>query len=183
MSKYGIENFTIELLEESNDRNYISSKEQVIIDSLNTHISRNGYNVAIGGYGGDLGNEVNLRRRQTILNFSEEKKNRISKALSISHTGSRRSDKQKEKMSALQKSRGGYGPSEHNADTRKKISDSNTGKVRSEKARQNYSRAAKLRGTGPQLQGKKVSCICCKKEWDLGNYTQHINRKNNNELQ
>ena len=51
------------------------------------------------------------------------------------------------------------------------------GKVRSEQSRQNYSKSAKIRGTGPQLQGKKVSCLCCSKEWDLGNFTQHI-RKN-----
>lgn len=65
----------------------------------------------------------------------------------------------------------------HDEVTKSKISVGNKGKERSEYARQNYSKSAKIRGTGSHLQGKKISCTCCKREWDLGNFTQHI-RKN-----
>lgn len=177
MQKYGIENFKIELLEESEDRNFISGKEQPTIELHETHISKNGYNVAVGGYGGDLGPAANLKRRNTILNYTAEKKEDISEKLSKSHTGLRRTVDEKENMSRLQKERGGYGPTNHTNETCLKISKGNIGKTRTEKARQNYSKSAKLRGTGPHLQGKRISCICCKKSWDLGNYSQHINRK------
>lgn len=183
IQKYGSENFTIEVILESGIREEISSKEDPMIEFYQSRISQNGYNVAKGGYGGDLGPEANAKRRNTILNFSKEKKEDISRKLSKSHTGLRRSEDSKAKMARLQKDRGGYGPSVQTISTRNKISDSNTGKVRTKKAKQNYSSAAKLRGTGPQLQGKRVSCICCKKSWDLGNYSQHTNRKNKNELQ
>lgn len=183
IKKYGCENFAIELLLDSEDREYISSLEEPTIQLLESHISKNGYNVAKGGYGGDLGPEANEKRQKTKLNFSKEKKEEISIKLSLSHTGLKRTDAEKEHMSVLQKERGGYGPINHKIETRNKIAESNTGKVRSELAKQNYSRVAKLRGTGPQLQGKRVSCMCCYKSWDLGNYIQHINRKNKNELQ
>jgi group I intron endonuclease len=181
IQKYGKENFTIELLLESEIREEISSKEDPTIEFYKSRISQNGYNVAKGGYGGDLGPVVNKKRRDTMLNFPAEKKLEISKKLSESHLGSKRSEETKTKMSILQRERGGYGPTRHSEATRSKIKLANTGKKRSECSKRNYSNAAKLRGTGPQLQGKRVSCICCKKSWDLGNYTQHINRKNKNE--
>lgn len=176
IQKYGSANFKIELLEESDNKQYISNKEQPTIEIYESHISKNGYNVATGGYGGDLGPNANLKRKETILNFSEEKKKEISEKLSVSHTGLKRTSDEKLKMSLLQKERGGYGPEKHDAETRNKISKGNTGKKRSEISRQNYRNVAILRGTGPQLQGKKVTCMCCKKDWDLGNYAQHIKR-------
>jgi group I intron endonuclease len=176
MQKYGIEHFGIELLEESDNRMYIASKEQPTIELYNSHISKYGYNVALGGYGGNLGMLANAKRRKTMLNFSADKKTAISRQLSESHIGLKRTEDEKLKMSLLQRERGGCGPKQHSDETRNKISESNSGKIRNETARQNYRNVAILRGTGPQLQGKKISCVCCKKEWDLGNYTQHIKR-------
>jgi hypothetical protein len=94
----------------------------------------------------------------------------------MARIGKKHSTQTKEKMSNLQKDRGGYGPEKHSASTKEKISKGNKGKTRSEIARQHYSDSAKIRGTGPQLQGKKISCLCCNREWDLGNFTQHIRR-------
>lgn len=183
IQKYGSDTFSLEVLLESKNREEISSKEEPTIQLLESHISKNGYNVAKGGYGGDLGSIANEKRKKTMANFSKEKKEDISRKISKSLIGLRRTDDEKYKMGVLQKERGGYGPAVHTDKTRKKIAISNSGKVRTEKARQNYSKAAKLRGTGPQLQGKRVSCICCKRAWDLGNYKQHINREFKNELQ
>ena len=169
----------ITTLNESTDRKYIGELEERTIQFLETNITKKGYNVAVGGYGGDLGPDVNSKRKETIQNLSPEKKLEWSQNLSKSRLGKEHSKETKSKMSTLQKDKGGYGPENHSVDTKIKISKGNTGKVRSDLARQNYSNSAKIRGTGTQLQGKKVSCICCKKAWDLGNFTQHI-RKNKN---
>lgn len=51
MSKYGIENFTIEILEQC-DSNNIDSREIYWIDYYNTYYSKEGYNCTGGGEGG-----------------------------------------------------------------------------------------------------------------------------------
>lgn len=178
IAKYGTDNFTITSLNESTDRKYIGELEDHTIQQLETHISKNGYNIAKGGYGGDLGPTANLKRKMTIENLSPEQKLKWSQNLSKARLGKKRSIKIKNKMSELQKAKGGYGPKKHSVNTKEKISTGNIGKIRSESARQNYSNNAKIRGTGPQLQGKKISCICCQREWDLGNFTQHIRKTN-----
>jgi group I intron endonuclease len=177
IAKYGSELFSITLLEENPDRKYISNLEEPTIQRLKTHISENGYNVARGGYGGDLGAVANSKRKNTVKNLSSEQKQQWTNNLSKARIGKKHSAQTKEKLSRLQKDRGGYGPENHSIKTKEKISKGNTGKIRSKESIQNYSKSAKLRGTGPQLQGKKVGCLCCNREWDLGNFTQHI-RKN-----
>jgi group I intron endonuclease len=176
INKHGKENFIIELLEESIDRAYISNLEEPLILIYNSR--NNGYNVAKGGYGGDLGPEANNKRKHTVKNLSQAKKQEWSNNLSKARLGAKHSIQTKEKLSQLQKDRGGYGPKSHSAITKEKISNGNKGKIRSEIARQNYKKSAKIRGTGPQLQGNKVGCLCCNKEWDLGNFTKHIRKKN-----
>jgi len=177
IAKYGVECFSITLLEENEDRKYISDLEEPFIQRLQTHISQNGYNVAKGGFGGDLGPLVNHKRKETIKNLTPEKKQEWTNNLSVARIGKKHSTQTKEKMSKLQKDRSGYGPKKHSSSTKEKISKSNRGKTRSETARQHYSKSAKIRGTGPQLQGKKVGCLCCNKEWDLGNFSQHIRKR------
>jgi group I intron endonuclease len=178
IAKHGASNFTITALNESDDRKYIGNLEEHTIEHLETHISKNGYNVAKGGFGGDLGSEANTKRKMTMRNLSPEKKLEWSQNLSKARLGKEHSIETKNKMAAQQKDRGGYGPINHSEETKIAISVSNTGKVRSELARQNYSNNAKIRGTGPQLQGKKVSCTCCQRAWDLGNFAQHIRKTN-----
>lgn len=60
-------------------------------------------------------------------------------------------------------------------ETRKKMSEARLGKRHSEETRKKMSENAK--GTS-HLIGKKVSCLCCKKEWDLGNFTKHVKKVN-----
>jgi group I intron endonuclease len=178
IAKYGQEVFNIKLLEENEDRRFISSLEEPTIQQLKTHITQQGYNVAKGGYGGDLGSESNTKRIETINNFSPERKAEYKDRLQKRNLG-----KTKEtdlgRLSQSNKIKGNTFRKDipHDSDSKLKISRGNKGKVRSENARQNYSNTAKIRGTGPQLQGKKVSCLCCSREWDLGNFTKHI-RKN-----
>lgn len=178
IAKYGKDSFIPTLLEENQDRKVISDLEEPTIQRLKTHITQHGYNVAKGGYGGDLGNEAYLKRLETIKNFSPERKAEYHKKLHLRNLGKnkendagRRTQSEKIKGNTFRKD------IPHDEISKRKISDGNTGKKRSERARQNYSNSAKLRGTGPQLQGKRISCLCCNKAWDLGNFTQHI-RKN-----
>lgn len=177
IQKYGPEFFAITLIEESVDRKYISSLEEPTIQRLQTHITQNGYNVAKGGFGGDLGPEASKKRSETRKNFSPEKQQQNRERLRARNLGKTKDNDpgrlaQSEKIKS-NKFRAGI---PHDAESKLKISNSNRGKVRSELARQNYSKTAKLRGTGPQLQGKKVCCLCCQRDWDLGNFTQHIKR-------
>jgi len=176
IAKYGSELFSITLLEENADRKHISDLEEHTIQRLKTHISENGYNVAKGGYGGDLGTVANDKRKSTVKNLSPEQKQQWTNNLSKVRIGKKHSNQTKEKLSRLQKDRGGYGPENHSIQTKEKISKGNTGKIRSPESIEKYRKAAKIRGA-KHFAGKKISCLCCNREWDLGNFTQHI-RKN-----
>lgn len=178
IAKYGSELFSIILLEENADRKYISNLEEPTIRRLKTHISENGYNVAKGGYGGDLGPDAVAKRLETIKNYSPERKAEYQKKLAERNLGKTK-ETDSGRMSQSEKIKGNSFRKDipHNELSRLKISKGNKGKIRSEETRQTYSKIAKIRGTGPQLQGKKVSCLCCNREWDLGNFTQHIRKK------
>lgn len=178
--KYGSTSFTINLLEENEDRKVISGLEEPTIQRLKTHITQHGYNVAKGGYGGDLGPEATSKRIETIKNYSPERKAKHQEKLRLRNLGKTK-ENDAGRLSQSEKIKGNSFRKNipHTPESSLKIARANTGKIRSESSRQKYSNSAKLRETGPQLQGKKVSCICCKREWDLGNFTQHI-RKNKN---
>ena len=177
IAKYGSNSFTILLLEENEDRIVISGLEEPIIQQLKTHITQHGYNVAKGGYGGDLGPIATAKRIETIKNYSTERKAKYQEKLRLRNLG-RTKENDLGRLSQSEKIKGNSFRKNipHTTKSSLKISRANTGKIRSESTRQQYSKIAKLRGTGPQLQGKKISCICCKREWDLGNFTQHIKR-------
>lgn len=178
IAKYGSDVFSITLIEENTDRKYISSLEEPTIQRLKTHISENGYNVAKGGYGGDLGPEAQLKRLETIKNHTPERKAEYKERLRQRNLGKTK-ENDAGRLSQSEKIKGNSFRKNilHDNESKIKISMGNTGKVRSKESRQTYSKIAKLRGTGPQLQGKKVSCLCCNREWDLGNFSQHIKRK------
>jgi group I intron endonuclease len=177
ISKYGPDSFTLTLLEESQDRKVISELEEPTIQRLNTHITQHGYNVAKGGYGGDLGPVAAAKRIETIKNYSPERKAKHQDKLRLRNLGKTK-ENDAGRLSQSEKIKGNSFRKNipHTPESSLKISRANTGKIRSKSSRQQYSKIAKLRGTGSQLQGKKISCICCKREWDLGNFTQHIKR-------
>lgn len=179
IAKYGSEFFTVTLLEENQDRKVISELEEPTIQRLKTHITQHGYNVAKGGYGGDLGAESSRKRLETIKNYSPERKAVYQERLSKRNLGKTK-ENDAGRLAQSEKIKGNTFRKDilHDDSSKQKISEGNTGKIRSEIARQNYSKSAKIRGTGPQLQGKKVSCLCCNKDWDLGNFTQHIRKIN-----
>ena len=136
IAKYGSDSFLITLLEENTDRKYISILEEPTIIRLQTHISKNGYNVAKGGYGGDLGPEASAKRLETINNYSSERKAEYKKRL-----GQRNLGKSKETdsgiMSQSEKIKGNSFRKDipHSKTSKLKISKGNKGKLRSEETR------------------------------------------------
>jgi len=133
--KYGRGNFEIELILENESKQYVSDLEEPTINEYKSHIDENGYNVAKGGYGGDLGEDANRRRRETIANKSEEEKAIIKKIATENSSkpfaermGAEKAAKIREKMSQKQKLAGGYGPKKHRDETKTKMSKASLGK-------------------------------------------------------
>lgn len=176
MQKYGTTNFKIELLEESDNKQYISNKEQPTIEIYESHISKNGYNVATGGYGGDLGPIANLKRSATMKSKTDEEKSLWISKRNVTIAGRTKENHEGKRKQSLKVLGNKHAQGlVHTNETKKLISEANK-YPKTEYTKQLMSIKAKVRGTGPQLQGKKVGCICCYKEWDLGNYAQHIKR-------
>ena len=167
--------FNIEVLEESTSRLHIANLEEPTILKYNSRA--NGYNVAKGGYGGDLGPEANTKRTETIKNWSPEQREAYAKKIRNRNLGKTKDNdagrkSQSEKITGNQFRLG----KPHSIAGRAKISEANKGKIRSEKARQNYSESAKINKNGTRFAERRASCLCCCKEWDIGNFTQHIKR-------
>lgn len=177
IQKYGAENFSIELLQESEDRRTISELEEPTIHQTRSHISENGYNVAKGGYGGDLGAEANAKRRETISKFDQTKKDLIGNKIRTANTGKNKYNcmgkrSQSEKVAGNKFALG----HKHTDETKKKLSELHKG-PKSQSTRQRMSKSAILNNNGSRFNGRRACCLCCKKEWDIGNYTQHLRRK------
>jgi group I intron endonuclease len=177
--KYGPDNFVIEVLEENSSRNYISSLEEPTIQSRQSHITQNGYNVAKGGFGGDLGPEAAAKRKATINNRSPEEKLRLAESQRVRQTGKTKENDhgrrvQAEKIKGNQFAVG----LKHSEQTKQTISQANKFK-RSKETRQLMSESAILNQNGKRFSSIYTCCLCCQKQWNIGNYTQHIKRMNN----
>lgn len=173
--KYGPENFSIELLCEDTSRKIISDLEEPTILQFNARA--NGYNVAKGGIGGDLGEEAAAKRSATMLARSPEEKARLANLQRERQLGKTKLTDagrlaQSQKMLGNQFAKGLI----HSAETCQKISNSNKGKIRSAETKQRIKNAAITNSNGKRFAGRRASCICCQKTWDIGNYIQHIKR-------
>lgn len=101
IKKYGEENFTKIILEECDNKEELNGKEIYWINHYNATNSLEFYNIATGGQGGWLGDEINEKRRKTLTGHkhSDETKEKIrNKAL-----GRVVSDETRKKMSKSQK--------------------------------------------------------------------------------
>jgi group I intron endonuclease len=58
--KYGIQSFKISVIDNAIDKQVLNEKEKYWIKKLNS-LSPNGYNISIGGFGGNLGELVNKK--------------------------------------------------------------------------------------------------------------------------
>lgn len=93
MNHYGYDNFEISLVEQCESLDDLNEKEKFWIKELNT-FSPNGYNMTIGGDGGD-----------TLLHWTEEEKRALWDRQSKSRTGQKRTSEQKMNMSLSAKER------------------------------------------------------------------------------
>lgn len=180
IKKYGAHNFQLELLEESEDRSYISALEEPTI--LQYDSRKNGYNVAKGGYGGDLGAEASEKRRQTILNRPDEEKERLAEQQRIRQTGKTKENDagrraQAEKIKGNQFALG----LQHTDTTKQVIGDANR-KPKTQSTRQKMSNSAIINNNGKRFEGYNSCCLCCRREFNKGNLVQHLKRMNKNEL-
>jgi len=180
IKKYGTNNFTVMLLEESENRSYISDLEEPTIQKYDSRA--NGYNVAKGGYGGDLGPEANQKRSTTLLNRPEHVKQQHADLQRKRQTGKTKANdlgrkSQSEKIKGNNFAQG----SVHSPETKKIIGKANEG-PKSQKTRQKMSDSAILNNNGARFQNQGGCCLCCKREFNQGNLVQHLKRMNKNEL-
>ena len=180
IKKYGKDSFAIELLVESDDRVYISELEEPSIQKYDSRA--NGYNVAKGGYGGDLGPEANKKRSNTILNRPENIKRHYSAIQSARQLGKTK-DTDQGRRSQSEKIKGNIFAKGliHSTETKHIISEANKG-PKSRKTRQKMSESAILNNNGARFEGYNSCCLCCRREFNKGNLIQHLRRMNKNEL-
>lgn len=181
IAKHGGENFTVDTLV-IGSRQYITALEERAIQAFNSRAA--GYNIAVGGCGGDLGPEAYLKAKVTRSRWPRSVRDRISAEASARRAGKtyleifgpERAAVLRKQLSQLQLARGGNGPKTHTAETKRKIGQRQIGKTVPESTRQKIRETAKLHQAGKRFAGRRASCLCCRKEWDIGNFTQHIKR-------
>ena len=78
--KYGIVNFTSEILELCSDKKELDEREKFYISTFNSTNPNIGYNISIGGQGGDLGPEARKHISEKLKGVpkSEEHKKKLS---------------------------------------------------------------------------------------------------------
>lgn len=180
INKYGPENFSIELLEESEDRTYISQLEESTILKFDSR--SNGYNVAKGGIGGNLGPKASLKRKETINNYSPERKAEYKERLRLRNLGKTK-ETDAGRLSQSEKIKGNKFALgiKHSEETKHLIGEVNR-KPKSQNTRQKMSNSAILNNNGKRFEGYNSCCLCCRREFNKGNLVQHLRRMNKNEL-
>ena len=156
IKKYGIKNFEKTLLWVFGTAEEAYSKEREIVNE-NFVARKDTYNLATGGKGGYLGDDVNEKRRQSLQGHevSEDTRKKIAEKA----TG-RKSNRKKRKWTAEQ---------------RKTLSNSCIGRIPWNKDKQ-FSETQKTnmrkphKSTGPKT---RLSCICCKKETTVNAFWRH----------
>lgn len=181
INKYGSANFNIELLEESEDRIYISELEEPTIIKYDSR--NNGYNVAVGGIGGNLGPEAYAKRKETIRNYTPERKAEHKERLHLRNLGKTK-ETDAGRLSQSEKIKGNTFALglKHSEETKETIRKANK-KPKTQTTRQKMSNSAIVNKNGQRFSLYRGCCLCCKREFDLGNLIQHLKRMNKNELQ
>ena len=136
--KYGLENFTIEILKENLTENEMNYWENYYIEQFDLYAkNKKGYNVAKGGEGGNL-----------IEGKTEKEKEDISKKISDSAKTRWENKTNEEKQKVIkvltENATGENNPmcgKHHSEETKRKISEANKGKKHSEKTKQKISEA------------------------------------------
>lgn len=76
MRKYGVENFSFEILEDGiEDINILNEKEQAAIIKYDSTSHKNGYNIALGGDGGAISYKLTPNQINEIINLLADENN------------------------------------------------------------------------------------------------------------
>lgn len=147
MHKYGIENFKIEILTETNSKEDLDRLEKKYIKEYNSFVNQNGYNMTDGGEGSSPTEEVKQKLREARKDYkhspetieklkkawekrgpvSEEARQNMSKAAKGKPKGPF-SEEHKRKLTEARRKRGSYSEK-----TRRKMSESMKGKNKIQK--------------------------------------------------
>jgi len=126
LNKYGLESFTISIIDYADSKEVLSEKERYWIKTLNCRVP-NGYNLTDGGEG-TINLSLEARKKISEANkgrpslmkgkhHSEEAKRKISEG----NKGLRRSEETKKKMSMANMGNKGFLGKHHSIETREKI--------------------------------------------------------------
>lgn len=134
--KYGIENFEKFLIQYCSTKEEVNEAEKFWIKEYRSR-GKAQYNIADGGQGGNLGEEVIKKRAETLRgrHHSEEHKRKISEAKKGKHHP--HSEETKKKISEAVK---GKKRKPHSDETKKKLSEAHKGKHHSEETRKKMSK-------------------------------------------
>ena len=160
IQKYGWRNFSVEVIEECENRDELNEREIFWIAKLNTK-APNGYNLTEGGDGncGYVASEE-TRKKLSAAGRRRQVTAETRKKLSESQKGKIISEETRAKMSAVMKAKGIKPPprtgkepwnkgKNWSAETRKKLSESHLGNKVSEETRKKISATLKAKGIKP----------------------------------
>ena len=151
IKKYGVNNFTRDILEWCESKEALNEKEIYWISKLDATNRRVGYNISTGGNGGNLGPEVIQKMAASMR--GKKHTEATKKKMSESRKGHTTSEQTRKKISdankgekcywygkkhsaeTLEKMRQSHKGHSTSAETRKKIGDAHRGKQRSAEAR------------------------------------------------
>lgn len=160
INKYGIDNFRVEVLEEVyGGKKNLDDRERYWINALNSNNKNIGYNIKLGGQGGDITEYLNdkeyidhckkfsgVRNGMYGKHHSEESKRRISEAV-------RGKNNPMYGISLSGNLNGMYGK-HHSEETRNKIRDSKLGSKLSEETKQRMKESHDPNNKPPSCNGK-----------------------------
>jgi len=134
MAKYGIENFTFEIIATSLTQEDINEMESLCIIQYNSRNTQYGYNLMVGGSHGGHSEETKQKIREALLKQIATKDHPAQ--------GTKRTDEQKARMSEIQKNKDNVAI--YTEEVREKFSKSHIGIKDSEETKKNKSIKAKL---------------------------------------
>lgn len=101
ITKYGVENFKKEVIEQCQDKKELDCREKYWINFYNAVNDKRFYNISDGGQGGKLGELVNEKRKMSLMGHKLSESTR--KKISESHKGKKDSELTKKKKSLSHK--------------------------------------------------------------------------------
>lgn len=156
VKKYGIENFTKEILYDVDDEELMDFVEELLVDEAFV-ARKDTYNLTLGGRGRThVEHSEETRRKLSEANKGKHHSEESKKKMSEAKKGFRHSEETKKKMSNAQSGHPGYMKGKHHTEeSRRKISEANSGRSFSEEHKQNiFKHHADVSGERHPLYGK-----------------------------